>query len=93
MRLTETEVSKIKSLTHTIVWESKIYIFGSRIDETKEGGDIDIFLIPKSYENMVYKQYLLKSKLEDSVFKPIDIVVANNLDTKIEEEALKGIEI
>ena len=45
MRISETEISIIKH-TAREVWGTKtiIYLFGSRTDDSKKGGDIDLFV-------------------------------------------------
>lgn len=54
-----------------------MYIFGSRADETKKGGDIDLFITNKNKENLTLKakiSYLarLKSTIGD---QKIDVVL------------------
>ena len=45
MRLSQVEINIIKSVAHE-VWGTKtmIYLFGSRTDDSKKGGDIDLFV-------------------------------------------------
>jgi predicted nucleotidyltransferase len=47
MRLTEGEVSAIKESVHLFDPDAKIYLFGSRADDMKKGGDIDLIIISK----------------------------------------------
>ena len=42
MRLKEAEVQAIKSTIQALDAKAKIYLFGSRADDTKRGGDIDL---------------------------------------------------
>jgi len=45
MRLTETQIHAITSLGRKFFGEkTKIFLFGSRTDDTKKGGDIDLFI-------------------------------------------------
>ena len=44
MRLKENEIIQIKQSFESVFQTGKIYLFGSRIDDTKKGGDIDLFL-------------------------------------------------
>lgn len=91
MRLTDKEIEIIKSQTFKIFGESQIYLFGSRVDDDKKGGDIDLFIIPKNKKDSFQKKLLLKARLEDRLFKPVDIVVAKDKDRPIEKEARKGV--
>ena len=45
MRLTETQRHSIKSaITSVIGEESRVWLFGSRVDDTQRGGDIDLLI-------------------------------------------------
>ncbi len=45
MRLTTEQIALIKQKATLIFGESaKVFLFGSRVDDTKKGGDIDIFI-------------------------------------------------
>ena len=93
MRLTNKEIEIIKTLTFKIFKNATIYIFGSRIDDKKKGGDIDIGLIIKDKTDLVYKKLLLKSKLKHKLNKPIDLIVIKNDNSLIEKEIFKGIKL
>jgi len=45
MRLDTDKATFLTSLIKTCLPQSKIYLFGSRVDESKKGGDIDILII------------------------------------------------
>ena len=90
MRLTEKEIKTIKDIVLDVFGESEIRIFGSRLNENKKGGDIDIFVIPKNRENLFKKKIKAAAKLENLLFKPVDIVVHYDFNREIEKEALKG---
>jgi predicted nucleotidyltransferase len=91
MRLIPKEVDIIKKVVLSELSDGIIYLFGSRLDESKRGGDIDLFIISKakSYEKKLH----LKAKLKELLHKPVDIVFHSNFDRAIEEEALKGIKL
>ncbi len=92
MRLNDYEIKTIKKVIFDVFGESEIKIFGSRLIN-KKGGDIDIFVIPKNRENLFKKKIKASAKLENLLFKPVDILVHYNFDRDIEKEALKGIVI
>jgi len=93
VRLTSKEIEIIKIKSLEVFGESEVYIFGSRIDDNKKGGDVDIYIIPKNRENLFFKKAKLKFLLEEILFKPVDIVVSKDKNRLIEKEALKGIKI
>ncbi len=93
VRLTNEEIKTIKKITYEIFGECKIYIFGSRTDPNKKGGDIDIYIIPKDKTQLFRKKLKLSAKLENILGKPVDIIVSKNPNRPIEKQALKGVEI
>lgn len=90
MRLSQKEISIIKTKIKIIFGEAKIYLFGSRIDDNKNGGDIDLYIIPREKTNLFKNKIKIKTVLEDLLFKPVDIVIAKDKNRLIEQEALKG---
>ena len=45
MRLTENQRQSIKSAVTSVIGEaSRIWLFGSRVDDSKRGGDIDLLI-------------------------------------------------
>ncbi len=93
MRLSKKEIKIIKDKTENIFGKSKVILFGSRIDNNKKGGDIDLYIIPQEQNNLFVKKLRLKSLLENVLFKPVDVVVSKNKTRFIEQEALRGVEL
>ena len=93
MRLSTNEINLIKNKVNIIFGETIIYLFGSRIDDGKKGGDIDLYIISEVNEDLFKKKIKLKTILEDLLFKPVDIVIAKDENRLIEKEAMKGIRI
>ena len=91
MRLSTNEINLIKNKVNIIFGETIIYLFGSRIDDGKKGGDIDLYIISEVNEDLFKKKIKLKTILEDLLFKPVDIVIAKDENRLIEKEAMKGI--
>ena len=95
MRLTEYEVKSIKESFLNIFEEGTISLFGSRVDNTKKGGDIDLFIqTPKekaTLENKIKFLVMLKEKIGE---QKIDVVLSRDKTRLIEQEALKnGVEL
>jgi predicted nucleotidyltransferase len=92
LRLSKDEIEFIKNTINSIL-KSEIYIFGSRLDDAKKGGDLDIYLIPKEKEDLTYKVGLIRIILEERLLIPVDIVIAKDKTEEIEQEALKGVKL
>ena len=45
MRLTSAEIDVLKTKLHTLSSQAKLYLFGSRVDDSKKGGDIDLLIL------------------------------------------------
>jgi len=91
LRLSEKEILIIKDVVSEFVANPKIYLFGSRLDDTKKGGDIDIFIISKDID--YEKKLKIRAKLKAFLKKPVDVICHKNFARAIEKEALKGIEL
>lgn len=62
MRLTVYQIQNIKSTAIKIFGEgTKVFLFGSRTDDNKKGGDIDLFITP---ENQINEQAVFESKIK-----------------------------
>ena len=93
MRISVKETEIIKSKVHAIFGEAFVYLFGSRVDESKRGGDIDLYVISKTKEDLFKKKIKLKIILEDILYKPVDVIVGIDKNRLIEKEAIKGIKL
>ena len=93
VRLSENEIKTIKDLANKIFGNCEVYIFGSRTNLKKKGGDVDIFIIPQDKKDLFKKKIKLSAKLESILGKPVDVVVSRDKNTPIEKEALKGVKI
>jgi predicted nucleotidyltransferase len=93
MRLTEFEIRAIKKVFLDVFKEGNLYLFGSRVDDRKLGGDIDLFIdLPyrMSTEELVEMRREFRIKLQDMIGEQkIDIVISKDKRRGIEKEALK----
>jgi len=80
MRLTEKEVILLKEKLTSLSKEAKLYLFGSRVDDTKRGGDIDLLVVSKKLTKKdlrhlrlaffkVFGEQKLDILLDDGAFK------------------------
>lgn len=47
MRLTINEITLLKEKLASLSKEATLYLFGSRVDDSKRGGDIDLLVVSK----------------------------------------------
>ena len=85
MRLTERQIEQISDIGHFIYGkEVRIYLFGSRTDDHKKGGDIDLFIETETdqlatTENKLKYLVRLKQALGD---QKIDLVYSAGIETR-----------
>ena len=79
MRLTEYEINAIKnSAVKFFGSDSNVYIFGSKIDDSKKGGDIDIFIeTNQSVDNFKAKIKFLVELERKIGERKIDVIIKN----------------
>jgi len=77
MRLTPKQIAVIKQKTALIFGENaQVFLFGSRVDDTKKGGDIDLFIeLSEEIEHPTAKILYLNGLLQQSLgMQKIDII-------------------
>jgi predicted nucleotidyltransferase len=92
MRLNEQEITAIRESFILIFGSGSIYLFGSRIDDSKKGGDIDLYIENIPQNNIANKRidFLISLKRKIGEQK-IDIVINRNDNKPIYQIAKKGI--
>jgi len=96
VRLSEKEIEVIKKSAEEIFGKgTKVYLFGSRVDLKKRGGDIDLYIRPKFRNNLLEKRIKFLIKLwEELGEQKVDIILEKNPEREIEKIALKeGVEL
>jgi len=99
MRISKQYINVIKEITiETFGIDTKVYLFGSRVDDNKKGGDIDLYIdknFSKDFELMYNKKIEFLTKLDLSLGEQkIDVVISKDKNRSIEKEAIKtGIEL
>ncbi len=94
MRLSEQQRNIIITASREIFGENiQIYLFGSRVDDNKRGGDIDILVNSQStVEELSRKSLQLVARLQMRLGdQPIDVLAIDSKSKRlpIHEEALK----
>ena len=75
MRLKESEQFAIVSTVKRLDENARVYLFGSRVDDTKKGGDIDL-LIMSAVLNRNDKRIIMMKLYELLGEQKIDLVLA-----------------
>ena len=90
MRLNQKYIDTIKLYFKQIFKSGEIYLFGSRVDDNKKGGDIDLYLVLDEHQDIFTKKIKFLAKLKRVLGEQkIDIIFNENSDRLIEQEAIK----
>lgn len=74
MRLTATQIAAIKSTTSAMLGEDvRVTLFGSRMDDRKKGGDVDLYI--EMSQPTLMQKIRCKIKLQQVLDLPVDLVV------------------
>ena len=89
MRLKEFEIEAIKSAVKKYDENAHVYLFGSRTDNAKRGGDIDILLLSDKIKNKEVRK--IRLEIFDLICEQkIDIVTATKVNSAFIEYAYKS---
>ena len=90
MRLSQRYIDVIKSRFKEFFNDGDIYLFGSRVDDNKKGGDIDLYLVLKEHTNIFEKKIKFLSRVKRELGEQkIDIVFNQDQNRLIEKEAIR----
>ena len=95
MRLTNFEINSIKQSAMDIFGaDVQVFLFGSRVDDTKKGGDIDLYIKTKMGNDLTHKIKFLVALEQKLGEQKIDVVIAEDQSRVIEQQAtLHGIRL
>jgi predicted nucleotidyltransferase len=93
MRLTPTQIQTIKRATADIFGpEARVWLFGSRVDDSKRGGDVDLMVqLDCTVENEALLAARLSARVSRSMYgRRVDVIVqsANTATQPVRREAL-----
>ena len=94
MRLEEKEIEIIRSAVANVDAGGVVYLFGSRVDDTRRGGDIDLF-VEASRPVDLKQRLLLEYQISSECDTKIDLQVKSpgDEDSPIHRIARKGIRL
>ena len=89
MRLTKHEIEQIIQVAKEIYGESvHVYLFGSRTDDTKRGGDIDLLVRTSSEKKGVLARIRMKARLKYLLGDQKIDVIGDHEESLVVNEAL-----
>ncbi len=79
MRLKREEITIITECIKALDKDAKIYLFGSRVDDTVKGGDIDMLIISQKlgYDDSIRIRQILYEKIGE---QKIHIIITKDID-------------
>lgn len=89
MRLSESEQQAIRLGVFQQDSEARLYLFGSRVDDTKRGGDIDLLILSDKLTHRS-KETIRTAICKQIGWQKIDIVIAKDDSTPFVKLALKS---
>jgi len=88
MRLTPQQRQYIIDTFLEVFEKGEIRLFGSRVDDKKKGGDIDLYVQPLSLKNIADKRITFLVKLKRKIGEQkIDLVIAQEPAKSIDQVA------
>ena len=78
MRLSTSQIEAIKQeAEHFFGVGAQVWLFGSRVDDTKKGGDIDLYVETDAVE-VILAAARARSELAEKLGRYVDLVVNNH---------------
>ncbi|MCX7107416.1 MAG: nucleotidyltransferase domain-containing protein [Methylococcales bacterium] len=91
MRLTEFEINAIKQCALEIFGDNvQVFLFGSRVDDSKKGGDLDLYIKTEAGNDFSNKIKFLVALEQQIGEQKIDVVFAEDKSRPIEQQAINN---
>ena len=85
MRLLDKEISTILAILKSYSESGKVFLHGSRMDDTKKGGDIDLFFVVNDSDSQELSRISHKIAAELSLRlneQKVDLIILGETDSK-----------
>ena len=91
MRLTPEQTTIIKNASQQIYGAgTEVFLFGSRVDDSLKGGDIDLYVVPEINNSELQQRLKLHAALPQQLAEQsIDIIIATVPTRLIEQQAIQ----
>jgi predicted nucleotidyltransferase len=89
VRLSNYTVDQIKKSFDEIFHEGSLYLFGSRVDDSLRGGDIDLFIELKDKSDLFEKKIKFLACLKRAIGDQRIDVVFNEDDSRLVEQEVR----
>lgn len=77
MRISEEQISSIKTSVAMFISDYELYLFGSRTDDTKKGGDLDLMILTPETTSLELK-WNIKREIKKLIGEQrIDLLIFN----------------
>ena len=90
MRLQRQEIQTILQVAHQIYGEKvKVYLFGSRLDDTKRGGDIDLLVRNEGVKKRILARIRMIAQLKYLLGDQKIDIIGDHEESLVAQEALR----
>lgn len=91
MRLSKREIEAILQVAEDIYGaDVKVYLFGSRVDDSRRGGDIDLLVRTTSAKKGILERVRMASRIKSLIGDQKIDIIGDYEDNQVVREALKN---
>lgn len=91
MRLSKREIEAILQVAEDIYGtDVKVYLFGSRVDDSRRGGDIDLLVRTTSAKRGILERVRMASRIKSLIGDQKIDIIGDYEDNQVVQEALKN---
>ena len=91
MRLSKREIEAILQVAEDIYGaDVKVYLFGSRVDDSRRGGDIDLLVRTTSAKKGILERVRMASRIKSLIGDQKIDVIGDYEDNQVVQEVLKN---